>query len=103
MKLKLLFFGILADVTGFTSMELVTDIVDVGSLNTYLNSEYPGLAKYNYKIAVNGEFITHENKPENGDEIAFLPPFAGTALPPKPARLGSQCRLPGRLQAQATQ
>jgi molybdopterin converting factor subunit 1 len=77
MKLKLLFFGVLTDITGFSETELVTDIADVKSLNAFLQNEHLFLKKYSYNIAVNQEIIADDKKLIDGDEIAFLPPFSG--------------------------
>ena len=78
MKLNLLFFGGLVDVTGISQKELVTDsLSDVALLNKHLQSVFPLLIKHKYKIAVNQKVVEHSQTLQDGDEVAFLPPFAG--------------------------
>ena len=77
MELKLLFFGVLTDVIGVSSLEFVTKTTNVDTLNKTLQKDFPALKKYTYKIAVNQEIITKEKKLKEGDEVSFLPPFAG--------------------------
>ncbi|HRH56908.1 MAG TPA: MoaD/ThiS family protein [Chitinophagales bacterium] len=77
MQLNLLFFGVLTDVIGVTNLEFVTNTTNTRTLNHNLQKDFPALKKYSYKIAVNQEIITEEKKLKDGDEVAFLPPFAG--------------------------
>ena len=78
MKLDLLFFGSLVDVTGLSQKELLTDsLLDVKLLNEHLLSVFPLLAKHKYKIAVNQKIVEKEHRLKDGDEVAFLPPFSG--------------------------
>lgn len=78
MKLNVLFFGGLVDVTGIPQKELITDnVLDVKLLNAHLLSLYPLLAKHKYKIAVNQKIVEDTHLLQDGDEVAFLPPFAG--------------------------
>ena len=78
MKLTLLFFGVLTDVTGMSQKELNTeDLEDVNLLNLHLQSMFPLLSKHKYKIAVNQKIAEHSQTLQDGDEVAFLPPFAG--------------------------
>ncbi len=77
MELKLLFFGVLTDVIGVSDIEFVMKSGDVEQLNKKLQKDFPALKNYTYKIAVNQEIITTNKKLNNGDEVSFLPPFAG--------------------------
>jgi molybdopterin converting factor subunit 1 len=78
MKLKLLFFGSLVDVTGIQKKELSTDsLLDVKLLNEHLHAVFPLLIKHKYKIAVNQKIVDNSQTLQDGDEVAFLPPFAG--------------------------
>ena len=78
MKLTVLFFGILTDVIGKSQLELITnDLTSVELLYEHLKLNYPSLAKHTYKIAVNQEITNNEKTLSDGDEIAFLAPFAG--------------------------
>ncbi|MDB5228251.1 MAG: hypothetical protein JWN78_2444 [Bacteroidota bacterium] len=77
MKLNLLFFGILTDATGKAKQEFESDATDVDSLNKQLQIIYPELIKHTYKIGVNSEIVSRGKKLYDGDEVSFLPPFAG--------------------------
>lgn len=77
MELKLLFFGVLTDVIGVSDIEFVMKSGNVEQLNKRLQKDFPALKNYTYKIAVNQEIITGEKKLKDGDEVSFLPPFAG--------------------------
>lgn len=77
MQLKLLFFGVLTDVIGVSNLVFVTNATNTRTLNNNLHKDFPALKKYSYKIAVNQEIISEEIELKNGDEVSFLPPFAG--------------------------
>ena len=77
MELKLLFFGVLTDVIGVSNIEFVMKSGDVELLNKKLQKDFPALKEYTYKIAVNQEIVTKKMKLKDGDEVSFLPPFAG--------------------------
>jgi molybdopterin synthase sulfur carrier subunit len=78
MKLNLLFFGILTDATGVTTFFLDAPVFDtVATLDTFVQNKYPRLKNHSYKIAVNQKIIPLSHLLRDGDEVAFLPPFAG--------------------------
>lgn len=78
MKLTLLFFGVLTDVIGKSQLELHTnDVTNVELLNEYLKLNYSSLGNYTYKIAINQEITDNKMSLSDGDEVSFLPPFAG--------------------------
>ena len=76
MKIKVLYFGVTADIIEKDS-ESFSDIPDTNSLNEKLIALYPGLRNANYQIAVNLEMINENKTLKEGDEVALLPPFAG--------------------------
>jgi len=76
MNIKVLYFGVTADITGKDS-ESVPDIPDTKSLDEKLTGLYPGLKNINYRISVNLEMIFENSVLKDGDEVALLPPFAG--------------------------
>ncbi|MBS1518597.1 MAG: MoaD/ThiS family protein [Bacteroidetes bacterium] len=76
MKVKVLYFGMTAEITGKDS-ELVGDVNDSDSLDDHLKVVYPELKKAGYRIAVNLEMINENTVLRDGDEFALLPPFAG--------------------------
>ena len=78
MKVKLLFFGALTDIVGMQEETIdVDDNLDITYLNLDLLSRYPSLSNFKYKIALNKVVVDKDQKLRDGDEVAFLPPFAG--------------------------
>lgn len=76
MPLKLLFFGVLTDATNTNELSVDT-VADTNALKQAVAAQFPGVAEYHYNLAVNQE-IMHDNVPLNdGDEIAFMPPYSG--------------------------
>ena len=76
MKIKLLFFGNISDITGTGEMEY-SNAADTETLELDLKNKFPQLKNFTYRIAVNKEIINKNTKIKDGDEIAFLPPFSG--------------------------
>jgi molybdopterin converting factor small subunit len=76
MEISVLFFGVLAEVTG-TSRKLYRDIVSFSDLKQRIKDDFPELEHYNLRIAVNNKIINEEPLLSDGDEVAYLPPFAG--------------------------
>ncbi len=76
MTINVLFFGILSEITKKGSV-FIDGAKDTDELNNILQSKYPGLKEYSYRISVNQEMITINTPIRDGDEIALLPPFAG--------------------------
>lgn len=76
MKIKVLLFGILAEKAGRQDFE-VENINDIAALETHLISKYPSFANYKFRISVNQNIVDTNKKLNEGDEVAFLPPFAG--------------------------
>ena len=76
MEVKVLFFGVLADVAA-TDMKLYHGAGSVRELRLMILDDFPELAHYTYRISLNREIIIDDHKLTDGDEVAFLPPFAG--------------------------
>lgn len=76
MKITILFFGGLADISGAGQIEFQYS-EDTEKLNEQLIIKYPLLKNKNYRIAVNKILINKTQLLNEGDTIAFLPPFAG--------------------------
>ncbi|HAY32578.1 MAG TPA: MoaD/ThiS family protein [Ignavibacteria bacterium] len=78
MKVKVLYFGVTADITGKEN-EFIADVKDLKALTEILTSLYPGLRNANYRFAVNLKLIDDVNilSLKEDDEVALLPPFAG--------------------------
>jgi molybdopterin converting factor small subunit len=76
MEISVLFFGVLAEVTK-TSFRHYSNVRSFDDLKLRIKDEFPEMVHYNYRIAVNKEMVSDVPILNDGDEIAFLPPFAG--------------------------
>lgn len=54
-----------------------SNAADTDMLELDLKNKFPQLKNFTYRIAVNKEIINKNTKLNDGDEIAFLPPFSG--------------------------
>ena len=73
--MNVLLFGVLADVTGTSEMNMKA--MDTDSLKKELLSRFPMLSQYRFQFAVNKEQIRNNVSLSEADEVALLPPFAG--------------------------
>ena len=76
MKVKVLFFGVLSEVTG-TGIKFYDDVKTIEHLKLRVSDDYPEVIHYKFNVSINNELINSDAALKNGDEIAFLPPFAG--------------------------
>lgn len=76
MEIKVLFFGVLAEVTQ-TMFRHYRDVISYNDLINRIQDEFPEMVHYNYRVAVNSEIINEDPELKNMDEVAFMPPFAG--------------------------
>lgn len=76
MEVTVLFFGVLAEITK-TRIKVYSEIKSIASLKLLVADDFPEIAHYKFRISVNRELITDDKLLKDGDEIAFLPPFAG--------------------------
>ena len=76
MEVKVLFFGVLSDVTG-TDCRHYSDIKSIEDLKLRIQDEFPEIEHYNYRISINNEIISGDRILTDKDEVAYLPPFAG--------------------------
>ena len=76
MKVKVLIFGQLKDVTQSASFE-VTDVNDTDGVIEKMNNVYPGLKKMKYLVAVEKEIIQGNTLLRDNFTVAFLPPYSG--------------------------
>jgi molybdopterin converting factor subunit 1 len=80
MKIRLLYFAVLRDISGTAEEELElasgTRAVDVWSS---LRSRFPKLAAYATvpMTAINEEYASPDTPLHEGDELAFIPPISG--------------------------
>ncbi len=82
MKIKVLFFGLTHDLTGF-AQELV-EVPEGESLDALwrrYETRFPRLAPFadSLLVAVNQEIVKRETPLREGDEVAFMPPVSGGA------------------------
>lgn len=76
MDIKVLFFGIIADITSLDETSF-SDIKNTNALRKILVEKHPDIAKYSYLLSVNHEIIKGNKSLNDNDEVALLPPFAG--------------------------
>ncbi len=80
MKIRVLFFASLTDVTGVSEMQVdVSACSTVGSLLGELVARFPALDSYKGRIisAVNSVYAPPDLPLNDGDEVAFFPPVSG--------------------------
>ncbi|MBI1193760.1 MAG: molybdopterin synthase sulfur carrier subunit [Bacteroidetes bacterium] len=80
MPITVLFFGALTELTKTDRLALDAQadaFIDLAGLNTHLEQLYPGLSDKPYRVAINQEFAGEGDPLRDGDEVAFLPPYAG--------------------------
>ncbi len=76
MAITVLFFGVLSEIAG-TGTRIYNDIKSIEHLRIRVADDYPEMAHYSFRISVNNEITDNDRILADGDEIAFLPPFAG--------------------------
>ena len=76
MKINILIFGQLTDITG-TSNLVLDNIQDTDNLVAVLNQTYPALASATYLVSVNKKVVTENLPLTNNTTVALLPPFSG--------------------------
>lgn len=80
MRIRVLFFASLADLTGTTEIPLeLSAEPTLGSLLGELRARFPRLGAYQGGIlsSVNSEFARTDAPLKDGDEVAFFPPVSG--------------------------
>lgn len=76
MEIKVLFFGVLAEVTGINCKHY-SGVKSFADLNGRIEDEFPEIVHYNFRFSLNNVLIDKEPVLNDGDEIALMPPFAG--------------------------
>ena len=76
MEINVLFFGVLAEVTG-TGRKHYHDIKSFGDLTKRIGDDFPEIEHFNFRIAVNNKIVNEDPLLRQDDEVAYLPPFAG--------------------------
>jgi molybdopterin synthase sulfur carrier subunit len=75
-KMKILFFGVLSELTGSASIDFKYT-GSVSSLKNQLSDLYPELANHSYQVAVNQNIASEDTMLSGNEDVALLPPFAG--------------------------
>ena len=76
MKIKVLFFGVLTDVTGHENLA-IENAKSVEELKDQLKAKFPNLKDHEHLIAVNQNIVKENISLNDGDEVALLPPYSG--------------------------
>ena len=76
MWIEIKYFGMLAEITGCTTEQLVIASKGIAGLKKELLNKYPDFTNKDFRIAQNQELVT-DTALLTGEEIAVLPPFAG--------------------------
>ncbi|HNW57584.1 MAG TPA: MoaD/ThiS family protein [Bacteroidales bacterium] len=76
MEIKVLFFGVLTEVTG-TCCKHYPASGSYRDLMLRIQDDYPEIVHYNFRVSVNNEIVNSEPVLNDGDEVALLPPFSG--------------------------
>jgi sulfur-carrier protein len=76
MRITILFFGNLTQITGCNKLPL-ENLRDIEEVKEYLIAKFPIFKNQKYAVAINRKIVKDNQLLNDGDEIAFLPPFAG--------------------------
>lgn len=76
MQVEVKYFGILAEITGCNTEQLVSSSLEIAGLKETLINKYPDFKNTDFRIAQNQELVV-DSALLTGQEIAVLPPFAG--------------------------
>jgi len=78
MRLTLRYFAALGDAAGCSEETVDIDAIDPRALYAELAARHRfPFAPERLRVAVNGAFAAWEQRLQDGDEIAFLPPVSG--------------------------
>jgi len=77
MKATIKYFGWIAEKKGKSSEEMDHNFINLDELVQFIHSSNPSLSSTNYRVSVNLNLTPSELLLQEGDEIAFLPPFSG--------------------------
>jgi molybdopterin converting factor small subunit len=76
MEVKVLFFGVLAEVAG-TAFKHYSNVKSTKDLIMRIEDDFPEIVHYTYRLAVNSGITDRDQTLKTGDEVALMPPFAG--------------------------
>lgn len=76
MEIKVLYFGVLQEITN-CKQEIFEFENNLNNLLVSIKKKYPLLAFHTFTIAVNNKLVNPDTILNNQDEVALLPPFSG--------------------------
>jgi molybdopterin converting factor small subunit len=76
MEIKVLFFGVLAEVT-MVNCNHYSDVKSFSDLKGRIEDEFPEIIHYNFRYSLNNVLVDNDAVLNDGDEVALMPPFAG--------------------------
>ncbi len=76
MKIRVLLFGQLAEVSGVSELQM-EGYADTMSLISALQERFPILQQLKYMVAVNQQMISENTKLSEHTTVALMPPFSG--------------------------
>ncbi len=78
MKIKVYFFAACREIVGKSEMELeLQEGEPISSLIETLQSDYHYFLTMPIMVAVNAEYVEHDHRLQDGDEVALMPPVSG--------------------------
>jgi molybdopterin converting factor small subunit len=77
MEVKVLFFGVLAEVTG-TNCKHYREVKSIGDLKHRIQDDFPEVVHYNFRVSLNNEIIDDNLLLNDGDEVTLMPPFGSS-------------------------
>lgn len=78
MKVKVLYFGMLAEALNLESEGLNIEVGDtLKDFISFIRNRHPQLEEFTFQSSINQSLATEETILSENDEIALLPPFAG--------------------------
>lgn len=76
MEIKVLFFGVLAEVSG-TNFKHYQNVKSISDLKLRIQDDFPEIVHYSFRISLNSTITDNDLVLKQGDVVALMPPFAG--------------------------
>ncbi len=76
MRVNIIIFGQLADITGTDNLSL-ENVKDTAGLIDRLQTDFPALGASKFAIAVDKKIVKENTALDNNNTVALLPPFSG--------------------------
>ncbi|MEP1034822.1 MoaD/ThiS family protein [Ekhidna sp.] len=77
MPITIKYFGAIAEATGITEEKVdLGDVDSIEQLKSICLAKYEAIGDLSFQLAVN-QSLSSKDALKDGDEVAFLPPFAG--------------------------